>query len=174
MGKRGVTDDREDGACSPGHLLAAALLLQGASDLEAVAHGHRSAHVDGRLKRGERWQGAERVAADVAQNDGTHALELEERHTVRAAGAQCRRTAGQVCLSGKLAGLLVAGNLKAQGAANDGGRELEGAGQRACPRGRHETHGADGLLVVVTGLLNHVHLVHRAEELGDLACGQRI
>ncbi len=42
----------------------------------------------------KRREGPERVAADVARDDGTHAVQLAEDRTMGAAGAQRRRTSG--------------------------------------------------------------------------------
>ena len=86
VGEGGVADDGHYGA------------MFGAcpSKLEAMGHGNGGAHVDARVHGGKRGQGAQRVASDIARDDGLDARELLEHQTMRATGAQRGRAARNV------------------------------------------------------------------------------
>ncbi len=96
--ERGVADDGDDGT----------VLGARKRELETVSHRHRGAHVDAGVHRRERRQRAERVAPDVAGDDGAQARELLEHESVRTARTERGRAGGNVGLGLRMGGLSAA------------------------------------------------------------------
>ena len=156
--ERRVADDAHDGT------------VVGArpSQLEAMRHGNRRAHVDGGVHGGQRRQRAQRVAADVARDDGLEARELLEHQAVRAAGAERRRAAGQALGRRGMRGLR-----EPEGGADKAGGELAVGRQRARERGYRDAERAHALGQVLGGLLHHVERLHAPGEGAQRLGGQR-
>ena len=92
--------------------------------LEAVGHRHGCAHVNAGIHRGKRRQSPQGVASDIAGHDSLAAREFLKDETMRAAGAQRRRAAGNICLGGSVRGLG-----ETEGSADEPDRELAVARQ---------------------------------------------
>ena len=135
----------------------------------AVRHGERCAHVDDRVARAVGRDGAERVAADVAGDDGLEAAQLGKDQAVRAAGAERRRARREV-----RGGREMRGQFHAKGGADELGLELAGHGEGAGGRlGELDAEGADVRGEVVARLLHHIAGVHGGREVGEGPCRQR-
>ena len=153
MRERGIADNRNHG------LMLATLQAQ----LKAVAHGNRRAHVNAGVHRGKRGERAERIASNVARDDGLHARKLAEHKAMRAAGAQRRRAARQI-----VAHLGMLGSLGAEGDRNGTRSKLAIGTQRAFGLGKLHAQGAHAFAQIIAALFNNVHVFNGSGEFTNL------
>ena len=166
--KAGDAGVREGGVADDTHHRAAGAPL-GVCQLHAVAHAERGAHVYDGVHGLVGRDGTQRVAADVASDNGLDAAQLAEDKPVRAASAEGGRTRRQA-----LRGVEVLRQGRAEAGLYLPREDLPGAGQGLGGRlTQLDAQSGHVVAEVAAGLLHHIDLVHLGGEVRQRTRRQR-